>query len=236
MQNFKITIITVVFNDVKNIKKTIESVLSQSYTNIEYLIFDGKSTDGTIDIIKKYSDRIGFWQSEKDNGIYDVMNKAIDKASGDYAIFLNSADLFFSNFTIEDCQSKIFDSDVLYGSTKIFLKDKILKPHSTNKDWKLIPYCHQSVFIRLSLLKKVKFNLKYLIASDYNQYFELKKLNAKFKETNDVISIYDVDGFSSHNYKQLLTEYQNISLSNHDFIIDRIKIIIHFFLKKIISS
>lgn len=91
MENNKsplISIITVSFNCVKTIEETILSVINQSYTSIEYIIIDGKSTDGTIEIIKKYADRISFWVSEEDNGIYDAMNKGLKQASGDFVLFL----------------------------------------------------------------------------------------------------------------------------------------------------
>ena len=88
----KISIITVSYNAVATIEQTILSVINQTYENIEYIIIDGGSTDGTIDIIKKYKDKISYWVSEQDNGIYDAMNKGIDVATGDYIQFLNADD------------------------------------------------------------------------------------------------------------------------------------------------
>ena len=90
----KISIITVVFNGVKTIEQTILSVISQKYENMEYIIIDGGSTDGTIDIIKKYEDKIAYWISEADQVIYDAMNKGIDKSTGDIIGILNSDDFY----------------------------------------------------------------------------------------------------------------------------------------------
>jgi cellulose synthase/poly-beta-1,6-N-acetylglucosamine synthase-like glycosyltransferase len=95
-----ISIITVVYNGEKFLEETIKSVINQTYDNVEYIIIDGGSSDGTIDIIKKYEDYIDYWVSEKDNGIYDAMNKGIDLATGIWINFMNAGDLFFDN-TIE---------------------------------------------------------------------------------------------------------------------------------------
>ena len=97
----RVSVITVCYNAVSAIQRTILSVLSQTYENIEYIIIDGKSTDGTLAIIKKYESRIAFWLSEPDNGIYDAMNKAIDKATGEWVLFMNADDEFVDNKVVE---------------------------------------------------------------------------------------------------------------------------------------
>ena len=90
MKEKAITIITVVYNDIKHIEETIKSVINQTYKNIEYIIIDGGSTDGTLGIIKKYEKYINYWVSESDKGIYNAMNKGVKKTTGDYLYFLNS--------------------------------------------------------------------------------------------------------------------------------------------------
>ena len=89
-----ISIITVVFNGEKKLEKTISSVINQTYDNLEYIVIDGSSKDGTIDIIKKYEDKINYWVSEKDSGIYEAMNKGILASKGDYINFMNAGDFF----------------------------------------------------------------------------------------------------------------------------------------------
>ena len=96
-ETYKVSVITVVYNGVKTIERTIKSVLGQSYGNIEYIIIDGNSTDGTQQLVTKYLDSIAYFISEKDSGIYDAMNKGIDRATGDYVIFINSDDWLADN-------------------------------------------------------------------------------------------------------------------------------------------
>ena len=97
----KVSVITVVFNDVAHIRETIESYLSQTWEDKEYIVIDGGSTDGTLDVIKEYADNINYWISEKDNGMYDAMNKGILHSTGDWINILNSGDTFASPTAIE---------------------------------------------------------------------------------------------------------------------------------------
>lgn len=101
MEQTKISIITVCYNSCTNIEKTIKSVLSQNYDNIEYIIIDGKSTDGTIEIIQKYSNNIDTFISEPDNGIYDAMNKGIKHSTGEWLMFMNAGDTYISNDSLK---------------------------------------------------------------------------------------------------------------------------------------
>ena len=88
----KLSVITINFNNRDGLRKTIESVVNQTYNDFEYIIIDGGSTDGSVDVIKEYADRIDYWVSEPDKGIYNAMNKGIDVAKGEYCIFMNSGD------------------------------------------------------------------------------------------------------------------------------------------------
>lgn len=107
-----ITVITVVFNGVSTVEATIQSVLSQTYNNVEYIVIDGGSTDGTQDVIRKYEGNIDYWVSEKDAGIYDAMNKGIALAKGDYIGMLNADDYFFNTASLEIIATRLKASDV----------------------------------------------------------------------------------------------------------------------------
>ena len=121
----KISIITVSFNSAKTIKETIESILIQDYNNIEYIIIDGGSSDETIDIVKSYSEKISYVISEKDNGIYDAMNKGIKAATGDIVGILNSDDFYPNSFVLSNVAKsfKKYNCDAVYGDL-VYVKEK----------------------------------------------------------------------------------------------------------------
>src|ERR1700748_170251 len=118
----KLSVITVVYNNARDIERTMLSVLGQTYPDIEYIIVDGLSTDGTLDVIKKYRDRVKLI-SEKDNGIYDAMNKALAIATGDYVLFMNSGDEIYAADTVAKVFATAEDADIYYGETEM-INDK----------------------------------------------------------------------------------------------------------------
>ncbi|GAB6182725.1 glycosyltransferase family 2 protein [Thermodesulfovibrio hydrogeniphilus] len=175
-----ISVITVVLNGEKYLEETIQSVLNQTYDNVEYIIIDGGSTDGTLDIIKKYEDYIDYWVSEKDKGIYDAMNKGIDVASGEWINFMNAGDGFYER----DVIAKIFERE--YKDVGIICGDfiavhdnqKVLrKPKPLYKFYRYMCLSHQSAFININLMKKLRYNQDYRLAADY-EFF----LRAFYKE------------------------------------------------------
>lgn len=196
----KITIITVTYNCQDSIEETMSSVINQTYKNIEYLIIDGGSLDGTISIINKFKNKISFFISEKDEGIYDAMNKGIKIATGEWILFLNSGDIFFSNSVVSDIKWQSISNHfaVVYGNTlvKNNYGEKVID--SIKSKCKEMPFCHQSVFVRSSILKKKPFNTRYKIAADYDFFYNLHKEKYKYFYIPYVISIYDgVNGISS---------------------------------------
>lgn len=217
-----ITIITVVFNDVKNIESTILSIINQTYANIEYIIIDGGSTDGTVNIIKKYSNKISYWISESDKGIYDAMNKGIEKANGEWVNFMNSGDRFTSNNVIEKIFNNSIDKNiqVIYGS--VLLKENgtqiLRKPTSLNNITKHIPFCHQSSFTRL---KKFYFDTNYKIAADYKMFYDIYNIYGKkafLCKSNIVIAVYECEnGVSIKQERTRFYEYLRIRSNSKDF-------------------
>ena len=117
------SIITITYNAVRLVEQTLLNVLSQSYPNIEYIVIDGGSTDGTVDIIRRYESGLAYWVSEPDKGIYDAMNKGLQKATGDYVWFINAGDTLCSSDTVQSVVSKLQKRkalpDIIYGETNI---------------------------------------------------------------------------------------------------------------------
>lgn len=220
----KVTIVTVVYNGIDSIEETIQSVINQDYNNKEYIIIDGGSTDGTIEIIKKYETRIDHWISEKDKGIYDAMNKGIIMANGEWVNFMNSGDYFFDHTTLSTIFRNIsIDSSihVLFGSVCFFSNNKlIVKKSKPLKKIKLgMPICHQSMLTRAAFLKSNLFNLKFKFASDYNQLYKLyNDYPEGLLNTHCTISRITVNGFSESNSIGTYLEYKSISRKyNNDF-------------------
>jgi glycosyltransferase involved in cell wall biosynthesis len=203
----KISIITVAYNNAAQIQKTIGSVSSQTYSNIEYIIIDGGSSDGSVEIIKNSSEKISYWISENDNGIYHAMNKGIAKATGDYLLFLNSGDVINDNQVLSDFYEFIKlngHSDIVYGDyiyvDKKVRETKIILPDIITFDWLCnasIP--HPSTFIKKSLFDKFGlYNEDYTVVSDW--LFVLKIFvhsNSKFIHYNRLISKFHEGGIST---------------------------------------
>ena len=167
-----ISVITVTFNAALSIEQTILSVINQTYSNIEYIIIDGGSTDGTIDIIKKYSNRISYWISEPDKGIYDAMNKGIKVATGEWINFMNVGDAFYDNSVIENIfYNKTYDKiDIIYGNTNLVYSfgSHVLEGGEISAN-KYMPFCHQSSFSKIEPMKKYGFDIKFKICADISK-------------------------------------------------------------------
>lgn len=197
----KFTIVTVTYNAVDCIEKTIQSVLAQSYPDTEYLIIDGGSKDGTVQIIQNYADRLTYWVSEPDRGIYDGMNKGIHVAHGfvkadgieRYVLMLNADDTFYSDHTLSDvaafikCQSE--ESDVLCGSWMLHPEhgSYLQKPGDFEQLKRRYVICHQATFVKASVLAEHTFDLKYRLAGDYHQLSGLYLAGYRFLACPDIV-------------------------------------------------
>ena len=229
----KISIITVCFNAKDCIEETILSVINQSYPNIEYIIIDGGSSDGTVDIINKYNTKITYWISEPDKGIYDAMNKGINIASGKWINFMNAGDTFCETTTVESCINFLRKKeciDVLYGNTILNYKNEkyLSYPHNLSLINRITIFCHQSCFIKNSILKKNLFDIKYKIVADYNQIRNLYNKGCLFKYINIPICNYEAEnGISSQNITQRMKEYAKINYQNNFIIYYYVISVIH---------
>ena len=198
-----ISIITVVFNGMEYLEQTIQSVINQSYDNVEYIIIDGGSTDGTLDIINKYEEQIDYWISEKDSGVYDAMNKGIDLANGKWINFMNAGDSFYNNKILDEVfKNNLNGMDIVYGDRQVVYanhKTKIVKAKELNLIWQGKPMCHQSCFVESLYHKKNKFILKYDICDDFKFIYDAYQEKAKFYYIDRVIAKYLIGGLSGDN-------------------------------------
>lgn len=236
-----ISIVTVSFNAVSVIEKTILSIINQTYPNIEYIIIDGGSTDGTVDVIKKYSDKVAYWVSEPDKGIYDAMNKGIARATGKWINFMNTGDTFHD----ENVVSSLFENDennesymAIYGNTEyVYSRKKIIIKQLSDKQHKIMPSCHQSIFCLTKEMKDHGFNLKYKIAADFDFFYSLYKKGASYKYIDTLVAVYDASsGFSSVNAFACFKEIQQIAYVNHWIYIAKLAIFrIKYIIKKILK-
>lgn len=204
MNNQRISVITVCYNAIATIENTICSVLAQTYQNIEYIVIDGGSKDGTVGIIKKYSDRISYWISEPDNGIYDAMNKGIKAATGDWINFRNSGDVFATPDALELMFKEPVDDDVAVVHGDCYFVSEIdyikVKPYIIKDPlcykYKM-PVNHCASFIRRELHQKYLFDLSYRASADYDFFFKCCERKYKFEYRPIVVALFAMDGYTS---------------------------------------
>lgn len=223
MINKKITVVTVCYNAADRIEQTIISVLNQTYDNIEYIIIDGGSTDGTVDTIRRYSNRITYWVSEKDGGIYDAMNKGISIATGQYINFMNAGDTFYSSETLKILAGRIDNNAIIiYGDCNVKFRGSVVHKKPLKIDYlnTKLPFCHQSMLVDVSFHKKHLYSTKLKIASDYKFVYDAYyKNNVKLQYIPITVSTFDsTDGVSSHNFITSMNEKFEIWGIENNFI------------------
>ena len=200
--NKKVSIITVVYNDKKGMEKTIKSVISQICKNYEYIVIDGNSTDGTVDIIKKFSNHINYWISETDKGIYDAMNKGAKRATGEYLYFLNAGDYFCDSKVLEYLQEIIKNTkaDLINGKVvKLYSNYKTFSKPVINKLKFGVMPPHQGAFVKKSVFKKLDgFNQKYKSSGDFDFFCRFYIKGFTYKMVNRNIADMIPNGMSSN--------------------------------------
>ena len=207
----KISIVTICYNAVDTIENTILSVINQTYNDIEYIVIDGASTDGTMNIVNKYRNRISKIVSEPDKGIYDAMNKGIRLATGDWINFMNAGDIFTSNNVVANFVAKIAPSTTIaYGDTNFLLSSSVIVwkayPLSYMKD--MMCFGHQSVFVRLQYHKEHLFDTSFRSSADYKLMYDAYfKDNVSFQYIPIIVADFDaVGGVSANSYCLRLKE------------------------------
>lgn len=212
----KFSVITVCYNAEATLEDTIQSVISQTYHHVEYIIVDGASKDRTMDIVNRYRDRISVVVSEPDKGLYDAMNKGIRLATGDYLCFLNAGDSFHEDDTLQQMVHSIHTlqlPDVLYGETELvdheghFLRMRRLQApeHLTWKSFRQgMLVCHQAFFARRDLV--MPYDLRYRFSADFDWCIKIMKKSKVLHNTHLTLIDYLAEGMTTRNHQASLKE------------------------------
>lgn len=209
-----IDLITINLNNKKGLEDTIKSVVNQTFFDkVNYIVIDGDSTDGSKEIIERYKDKLFYYVSEPDNGIYNAMNKGIRASVSDYLLFLNSGDYLSENNVLERVFPYLDGTDFIYGNEwKVNEKSKNYSPYEAKYPDKLdesffrrtsLP--HQSTFIKRELLEN-GYDENYKIISDWKWFIEAFRNGRTYKHMPFIVSVYDCSGYS----------YQNLSLMQQE--------------------
>jgi len=208
-----LSVITVVYNNARDIERTLLSVINQTYKAIEYIVIDGASTDGTTAIIKRYGSQIAKLISEKDDGIYDAMNKGLALSTGDYVLFMNSGDEFYATDTVEKVFASAPGADIYYGETEMMDDNGAILGQRRHKapqkfTWRSFNYgmsvSHQAIYIRRSLTEP--FDRRYQLSADIDWIIRAAKKAKKIINTNQYVARYQVGGMSKIKHRQSLLE------------------------------
>lgn len=223
----KISVITISYNSEKTIEKTIQSVIQQDYENLEYIIIDGKSKDGTVDVIKKYEDKIAYWVSEKDNGISDAFNKGIAAATGEIIGIVNSDDQYLPGAlkAIADC----YDPKVDVYRGAILIHDDIKNIEYTyqpSMKFGMLPIkvnvCHLPTFITKKAYEKYgNYSTDFKLAMDLDLLRRFYRTGAKFKKVDKVLGRFNVGGVSTQaGIDRAFDERRKVILANGGNMVD----------------
>lgn len=222
----KVSIITVCYNSFNTIEQTILSVVGQTYSNIEYIIIDGCSTDGTLNIIKKYNDNITYWISESDKGIYDAMNKGLAKVTGDIIGIINSDD-WYGEKTVENVVKKflVSECDVVHGDIIRVYEDIDMhircQPATDEQLWHKTAFYHPTLFVKKSIYDKFGFfRSEFVIAGDYELILRFYTNGVKFSYLPEDLVYFRIGGAST---KQIYTGYREIRDISIDYGYSKIK-------------
>lgn len=214
----KVSVVTVCYNAISGIEKTISSVLGQTFPEMEYIVIDGGSQDGTVDVIRKYAERIDLFVSEPDDGIYDAMNKGVRVATGEWITFLNASDTYFSRQSIETVFSREIpsDVDVVYGyQVHCYSYGKFVRKQLPLSFFsKGMPFGHESSFVRAKVMKYRGFDTKYRIAADYHFFYQLHASGGHFMPVDALVAEFEGSEGVSTAEKTVLLTHRESSMIN----------------------
>lgn len=214
-KKMKFSIITINYNNCDGLSRTIESVIGQTYNDYEFIVIDGGSQDGSVNLLKANDKAISYWVSEQDNGIYQAMNKGVTHAHGDYCFFLNSGDFFYDSSVLERVQNYINGEDIVVGSVMSKENDvAVFAPPA--RDISLyhlysstVP--HQGAFIKVELQKKYPYDEDLKIVSDWKFFLQSIIMgNCSIKYIDEYIAYFDLNGISTTNPDKMWKEKERV--------------------------
>lgn len=200
---YKLSIITVNYNNLEGLKRTVESVVNQTWKEFEYIVIDGGSTDGSFEYLKEQSPSFSYWVSESDKGIYNAMNKGIKVANGEYLLFLNSGDHFSGEFVLEKNNAHLENEDIIYFDINVIgVQESYVKKCPNELRFSYLIYetlPHQSTFIKTKLFNEIGFYDESVeIVSDWKFFIiAIIKFKVTYKHIEAVLSTYYLDGISA---------------------------------------
>lgn len=214
----KLSIITINYNNLNGLKKTVDSVLSQTWRDFEWILIDGGSTDGSKEYIEELAEdtpnNISYWCSEPDKGVYNAMNKGILKAKGEYLNFMNSGDSFYDDSVLETVFESFTEADVVYGNRMMVGGAKPIEHIYPNKMSLAFMFqsamCHQTQFVRTSLLKETGYREDLKLVSDWERSLCWYAEGKTFLHLNLFVANFDVSGSSSTNDSLLFQERDKV--------------------------
>ncbi len=207
-----VSIITASWNIEDTVEKTIQSVLSQSFTNFEYIIKDGNSKDKTVEIIHKYKNKLAYFESSPDKNLYDAMNIATQHAQGEWLFYLQGDDTFYDEKTLEKIAKYLerTDADIVYGKVLMSYPwglDRLIDAKPASTMWWHLPFSQQGAFVRTDLMKKYPFDFaRYKISADYDNYYKLYALGHKYEAIQVTVSRMSAGGRSDKQRMTALAE------------------------------
>ncbi|WP_281310628.1 glycosyltransferase family 2 protein [Flavobacterium flavigenum] len=226
---FKLSIVTINYNNLIGLKKTIESVVNQSYREFEFVVIDGGSEDGSKEIIEVHQSKINYWVSEKDKGIYQAMNKGIRASSGEYILFLNSGDVLLDdtetlNKVVLNLKQKGLYYAPIFLSQNGIIKNRADYPENINEKFAFTnTICQQAIIYHASLFCDNFFDEKLKYISDWKMHFSLFKRKTKFIHLSTPFAIYDLEGLTSKGDTKYTSHKERLKTQFLDFFLHFLK-------------
>ena len=207
-----LSIITINYNDAEGLERTMDSVWEQVYSDFEYIVIDGDSKDGSLEVIQKHEEQLAFWVSEKDSGIYNAMNKGIAVAKGKFLLFLNGGDLLTSKMALQDFISHpSFEGDIIYGDYKFDKGEKIYPDTLYPAYFMKTSLPHQSTFFRKKVFEQLgNYDESYRMGGD-RDFFIKAYLSGQYKFVHVpyFLSFFNLDGISNNETHQRLKKEED---------------------------